>query len=207
MKKTLIAMFLILLISALPANAEGLYDFVDFSRPFVTGSIDFADITVDMAESFSNSLTGFTCKRTNFSDKRTRFECSSDNKKFSGSYKLFFSYDSEKRLQFFEVQASHPDLDDFLSQSSYGLRYWAKVLWEKVKHKSYIESLDYVLYAEGYSDHVFSSKISGIANCSKVNDKCVMCIAYKEKESSSERNKYILSVSDITWFSKENSAD
>ena len=203
MRKSICITIVILLLSVICANAEDLYDFINFPRPFVTSKISFSDITVEMTQNYLNSLPGFICKRTNFTDRRIRIECNSDKKAYKGTYKLIFSYGKDGKIQFVNIYAAHPELDKILSSSSYDLKYWAKVLWKKVISFDYMKNAEPILYAEGYSDHVFSSEISGIVNCNKIDDSCVLCVAYKDKERPSDSNKYVLSISNTAFFATQ----
>ncbi|MBQ6518057.1 MAG: hypothetical protein IJI14_05010 [Anaerolineaceae bacterium] len=139
MRKSICITIVILLLSVICANAEDLYDFINFPRPFVTSKISFSDITVEMTQNYLNSLPGFICKRTNFTDRRIRIECNSDKKAYKGTYKLIFSYGKDGKIQFVNIYAAHPELDKILSSSSYDLKYWAKVLWKKVISFDYMK--------------------------------------------------------------------
>ncbi|MBQ6520241.1 MAG: hypothetical protein IJI14_16115 [Anaerolineaceae bacterium] len=196
----IILVCLLAFIPCFSVHAEDMYDFLGIIKPFVSSDPGFSNITIPMAEKYLNTLSGFTCKRTNFTNRTTRIECVSDKKIYQGSYSLFFSFDNKQRIEFFEIRSAHPALEKLLSKSKFDLDYHSKALWKKLLNMDFITNKEYVTFDTVISSHVFSLPITAINECLKVNDSCVLCLAHKVKETLSDSNMFVLSVSSPGFF-------
>lgn len=187
-----------LLFTAESVYSENLYDFINIIKPFVLNEIGFENITPTIAEKQLKNFTGFTCQRTNYSNMTTKMVCYSD-KTFSGAYRIFLDFNNTGKINFIEIQASHPELEKKLARSSFGLDYYAETFWRKIEKSNFINKTNSVLFSN-LSEIVFSTKISGIHRCMEVNEQCVLCAAYKVKENNSGRNMFLISLSEENYF-------
>ena len=201
MKRILFLLTLLLLLTTfLSANAEGMYDFVNLLRPFVTDMERFPNLTVDEVQSQMTKLSSFTCKRTNFSDRRTRINCTSKDT-YVGKYSILFSFYKTGEIQFMEIQASHPDIDKTLAKSSFGLDYYADFLSWQLKNKTdFITKTKYQVKSD-LTKGVFTTEYTDVQECLTINETSnILCVAYKEKTNASEKNQFLLSLVSNRYF-------